>query len=132
MSSISAVRQQRSVGRCSFLPAGAWHSKPISAPCTWSHKEPGSSPPLQARAARRPLQSCAMIATHCLITPPQNGSGTSTPYFSALQMITTGPRHLTHPINRKAKMWVYLRELQEQEGLSEEAVQHIARVAGCR
>ncbi len=47
-------------------------------------------------------------------------------------MITTGPRHLTHPINRKAKMWVYLRELQEQEGLSEEAVQHIARVAGCR
>ena len=64
--------------------------------------------------------------------PPQEWQLISTSCSSAWQMITTGPRHLTHPINRKAKMWVYLRELQEQEGLSEEAVQHIARVAGCR
>ncbi|DBA67794.1 TPA: hypothetical protein ACH3X2_001196 [Trebouxia sp. C0005] len=37
-----------------------------------------------------------------------------------------------HPVNRKAKCNVYLRDLQEQAGLTDEAVQLIARVCGSR
>lgn len=37
-----------------------------------------------------------------------------------------------HPVNRKAKCMVYLRELQEQTGLTDEALQLIARVCGPR
>lgn len=37
-----------------------------------------------------------------------------------------------HPVNRKAKCNVYLRDLQEQAGLTDEALQLIARVCGPR
>ena len=37
-----------------------------------------------------------------------------------------------HPGNRKAVCRVYLRELQEETGLSNDALQHVARVAGPR
>lgn len=37
-----------------------------------------------------------------------------------------------HPANKKATCQVYLRELQEQEGLSDAALQHVARIAGPR
>ena len=38
----------------------------------------------------------------------------------------------SHPANRKAVCRVYLRELQQETGLSDDALQHVALVAGPR
>ncbi len=43
-----------------------------------------------------------------------------------------GPDHLSHPVNKKAKCWVYLRDLQEECGLTDAALQHIALICGPR
>lgn len=40
--------------------------------------------------------------------------------------------HEPHPLNKKAKMSVYLRDLQVETGLSNAALQHIARICGTR
>ncbi|KAL4426864.1 hypothetical protein ABPG77_006650 [Micractinium sp. CCAP 211/92] len=37
-----------------------------------------------------------------------------------------------HPANKKVKAWVHLRDLQHEHGLSDAALQHIARVCGPR
>lgn len=37
-----------------------------------------------------------------------------------------------HPMNKKVKCWVYLRDLQAETGLSDDAIRHIALIAGPR
>eukprot|EP00884_Botryococcus_braunii_P001638 jgi/Botrbrau1/11475/Bobra.0360s0003.2 len=37
-----------------------------------------------------------------------------------------------HPLNKKVRCWVYLRDLQEQTGLSDDAIRHVALIAGPR
>ncbi len=48
------------------------------------------------------------------------------------QVLMAGPDNLSHPISKKAKCWLYLRELQEECGLSDAALEHIALVCGPR
>ena len=43
-----------------------------------------------------------------------------------------GPDNLQHPMNRKVRCQVYLRDLQEEAGLTDAALQHIALVCGPR
>lgn len=43
-----------------------------------------------------------------------------------------GPEHLSHPVNKKAKCWVYLRDLQQECGLTDAALEHIALICGPR
>lgn len=38
----------------------------------------------------------------------------------------------SHPANKRVKAWVYLRDLQQNEGLTDEALQYIARICGPR
>ncbi len=47
-------------------------------------------------------------------------------------MLDNEPAFERHPLNRKARCTFYLRDLQEQAGLSDDALQHIARVLGPR
>ncbi len=49
-----------------------------------------------------------------------------------MQVFSHGSFAGEHPVNRKAKCKVYLRDLQEQTGLTDEALQLIARVCGPR
>lgn len=49
-----------------------------------------------------------------------------------LQVLSHGSFTGEHPVNRKAKCTVYLRDLQQQTGLTDEALQLIARVCGPR
>ncbi len=48
------------------------------------------------------------------------------------QVLMAGPDDLSHPINKKAKCWLYLRDLQEECGLTDAALEHIALVCGPR
>ena len=48
------------------------------------------------------------------------------------QVLVVGPDHLRHPRNRKAKCYVRLRALQDETGLTDAALQHIALVCGPR
>ncbi len=50
----------------------------------------------------------------------------------AVQVFSHGSFAGEHPVNRKAKCTVYLRDLQEQTGLTDEALQLVARVCGSR
>lgn len=43
-----------------------------------------------------------------------------------------GPDDATHPLNRKAKLQVYVRDLQDECGLTDAALQHIALICGPR
>ncbi len=43
-----------------------------------------------------------------------------------------GADDATHGLNKKAKLQVYLRDLQQECGLTESALQHIALIAGRR
>ena len=45
-----------------------------------------------------------------------------------MQILQVGPDNLEHPLNKKVRLQVYLRDLQEEAGLTEEALQHIALV----
>ena len=49
-----------------------------------------------------------------------------------MQILQVGPDNLEHPLNKKVRLQVYLRDLQEEAGLTEEALQHIALVCGPR
>ncbi len=49
-----------------------------------------------------------------------------------MQFFSHGSFAGEHPVNRKAKCNVYLRDLQEQTGLTDEALQLIARICGPR
>ena len=48
------------------------------------------------------------------------------------QVLVAGPDHLRHPKNRKVKCYVRLRALQDETGLTDEALQHIALICGPR
>ena len=50
----------------------------------------------------------------------------------AMQVLQVGPDNLQHPMNRKVRCQVYLRDLQEEAGLTDAALQHIALVCGPR
>ena len=50
----------------------------------------------------------------------------------AVQVLQVGPDNLEHPMNRKVRCQVYLRDLQEEAGLTDAALQHIALVCGPR
>lgn len=47
-------------------------------------------------------------------------------------MFDNEPAGVRHPLNRKVTCSFYLRDLQEQTGLSDDALQHIARILGPR
>lgn len=47
-------------------------------------------------------------------------------------ILQVGPDNLEHPLNKKVLCQVYLRDLQEEAGLTDAALQHIARVCGPR
>lgn len=49
-----------------------------------------------------------------------------------LRMVLAAGNRSDHPANRRAKCSLYLRDLQEQMGLTDAAVHHIARVSGPR
>ena len=49
-----------------------------------------------------------------------------------VQVLSAGDTTGDHPVNKKAKCTLYLRDLQEQTGLSDEALQLVARVCGQR
>ena len=49
-----------------------------------------------------------------------------------MQILQVGPDNLEHPLNKKVRCQVYLRDLQEEAGLTDAALQHIARVCGPR
>ena len=49
-----------------------------------------------------------------------------------LQVFSHGSFAGEHPVNRKAKCKVYLRDLQKQTGLTDQALQLVARVCGSR
>ena len=49
-----------------------------------------------------------------------------------MQVLQVGPDNLEHPMNRKVRCHVYLRDLQEEAGLTDAALQHIALVCGPR
>ena len=49
-----------------------------------------------------------------------------------MQVLSHGNFTGNHPVNRKAKCTVYLRDLQEQTSLTDEALQLVARVCGPR
>ena len=51
---------------------------------------------------------------------------------ASIQVLSHGSFAGQHPVNRKAKCTVYLRDLQQQAGLTDEALQLIARVCGPR
>ena len=51
---------------------------------------------------------------------------------SLLQQVIPGAMTTYHPTNKKAKCHVYLRDLQYELGLSDAAIQYMARVAGPR
>ena len=51
---------------------------------------------------------------------------------AAVQILQVGPDDLEHPLNKKVRLQVYLRDLQEEAGLTEDALQHIALVCGPR
>ena len=51
---------------------------------------------------------------------------------AAVQILQVGPDNLEHPLNKKVRLQVYLRDLQEEAGLTEDALQHIAVVCGPR
>ena len=52
--------------------------------------------------------------------------------YGAMQILQVGPDNLEHPLNKKVRCQVYLRDLQEEAGLTDAALQHIARVCGPR
>lgn len=54
------------------------------------------------------------------------------PIFNWLVRMRLDTSGVSNPVNRKVVCKVYLRELQEQRGLTDAALQHIARVAGPR
>ena len=49
-----------------------------------------------------------------------------------MQVLQVGPDNLQHPMNRKVRCQVYLRDLQEEAGLTDAALQHVALVCGPR
>ncbi len=51
---------------------------------------------------------------------------------AAVQILQVGPDNLEHPLNKKVRLQVYLRDLQDESGLTEDALQHIALVCGPR
>ncbi|BDA45660.1 hypothetical protein COCOBI_07-4470 [Coccomyxa sp. Obi] len=53
-------------------------------------------------------------------------------HWETYMVLMAGPDHLSHPISKKAKCWLYLRELQEECGLTDAALEHIALVCGPR
>lgn len=53
-------------------------------------------------------------------------------HWETYMVLMGGPDSLSHPISKKAKCWLYLRELQEECGLTNAALQHIALVCGPR
>ena len=56
----------------------------------------------------------------------------SNAFCVAVQILQVGPDNLEHPLNKKVRLMVYLRDLQEEAGLTDEALQHIALVCGPR
>jgi hypothetical protein len=48
------------------------------------------------------------------------------------QVLVAGPDDLSHPLNRKARCAVFLRDLQREAGLTDAALQHIALICGPR
>ncbi|CAL8470756.1 g10298 [Coccomyxa elongata] len=53
-------------------------------------------------------------------------------HWETYMVLMAGPDDLSHPINKKAKCWLYLRDLQEECGLTDAALEHIALVCGPR
>ena len=49
-----------------------------------------------------------------------------------VQILQVGPDNLEHPLNKKVRLMVYLRDLQEEAGLTDDALQHVALVCGPR
>lgn len=48
------------------------------------------------------------------------------------QVLAAGPEDWVHPASRKAKLWVKLRDLMAETGLTDLAAQHVALVCGPR
>lgn len=84
---------------------------------------------LQQMCKENPEFKAALLADEEPTPPPYPGARPIL-RWTLRTVIAAGPSH--HPANKKAKLQVYLRDLQEQKGLSEEALQHIARIAGPR
>jgi hypothetical protein len=49
-----------------------------------------------------------------------------------VQVLVAGGDELSHPLNKKARLRVYLRDLQEECGLTDAALQHMALICGPR
>lgn len=86
-----------------------------------------------AAKERMPDKSIAEVIDALGLVPEEAPAPTGRPIlqWESTLVLATGV-NASHPSNWKARCRVYLRDLQREAGLSEEAARHIARIAGAR
>jgi hypothetical protein len=82
---------------------------------------------------------CEKLHAACLVAlspihslPPDAASGAKPILRWELRLVMAVGVDTPHPANKKAKLRVYLRDLQQEADLSDAALQYIARICGPR